>query len=134
MDSMKIFSLAIALFFLGLTSCQLSSEKAAEAAAEEARQGNSIPPPQGLAATSEESPSPQEELPDLTQNTEPRTEPKKEVDVIKMGDFEFKNVLETLPSQRDLAAPPAPINPAPSQPDGESGIAVGTNQPLVTNP
>lgn len=130
MDYMKFLPFAATLFWGLLSSCQLSSEKAQE----EATESGSIPPPKGFSADAGGSlPPPREELPDLTVSSEPNKEPQEKVDVIKMGDFEFKDVLGTLPSERELAAPPASILP-PSKKSEGSQLADEVTQPLVTNP
>ncbi|MGJ8723888.1 MAG: hypothetical protein ACSHYB_04970 [Roseibacillus sp.] len=125
---MKFLSLLAGCSLLGLSSCALSSDKVEE----EDTDGPSIPPPTGLQA-SNTSESTQEQLPELPSSSEQSSKPTEKVSVKEIDGFVYEDVLNTLPSQRDLATPPTSLVPS-SLKDEESQTTDDDTKPLVINP
>ncbi len=121
------YTLLFLLASLILSSCQLSSEKAlaeANAKAEDTSVDGEgvIPPPSGTLnlAEGESLLASQSGLPSLVGELEKDSKNKKEnkIDVVKSGDFVFRDAVGSLPSQRDLAIPPGTNSP----PVGAQGV------------
>ena len=138
MHLMKLLPLLAGCSLLGLSSCALSSDKAKEKEEEAETQtsGGAIPPPANLQATNgngSSSSANQEELPQLPTATEQNQKPNEKINVKEIDDFIFKDVLEDLPSQRDLASPPTSLTPSSIRDEGTQNLTDGT-KPLVVNP
>lgn len=125
---MKLLHLLAGCSLLGLSSCALSSDKPKE----DGLEGGSIPPPKNLQPSDTTANLP-EELPELTASSQPDAKPTTDVNVKEIDGFRYKNILDDLPSQRDLASPPTPTIPAQAEESQSSQIEL-LDKPLVTNP
>ena len=131
MHPMKFVPLLAGCTLLSLSSCGLIREKDS---VDETIGDESIPPPSTAQASKEkENDIPQAELPELSATSKPDDKPTGEVNVKEIDGFVYKNVLDDLPTQRDLATPPASISPSSQNDEGTRRVEDET-KPLVANP
>ena len=129
MHLMKLIPLLAGCSLLSLSSCALFSKKDKK---DETIGDESIPPPSNQQASLSEA-KPQEELPELPAASEQVTSPNEKLNVKEIDGFRFKDILTDLPSQRDLASPPASLAPSVPKTEGTQSNEDET-KPLVSNP